>query len=111
MDLHSANDVGVNTIRVTGWLIERTMLLTTTSRKPVFWIRTGTLAHLVAQLLDNSASREGGIRPANIGLQFLKYQQDDGEGGIRTHVPVTRQHAFEARPLDHFGTSPLRESH
>src|ERR1019366_3957875 len=22
-----------------------------------------------------------------------------GEGGIRTHVPVTRQHAFEARPL------------
>src|ERR1700730_6446573 len=24
---------------------------------------------------------------------------DFGEGGIRTHVPVTRQHAFEARPL------------
>src|SRR6185436_15629365 len=22
-----------------------------------------------------------------------------GEGGIRIHVPVTRQHAFEARPL------------
>src|ERR1700674_5888623 len=26
-------------------------------------------------------------------------QEIGGEGGIRTHVPVTRQHAFEARPL------------
>ena len=25
--------------------------------------------------------------------------RNGGEGGIRTHVPVTRQHAFEARPL------------
>jgi hypothetical protein len=24
---------------------------------------------------------------------------DGGEGGIRTHVPVTRQAAFEAAPL------------
>ena len=26
-------------------------------------------------------------------------ESNGGEGGIRTHVPVTRQHAFEARPL------------
>ena len=26
-------------------------------------------------------------------------KQNGGEGGIRTHVPVTRQDAFEAPPL------------
>ncbi len=34
---------------------------------------------------------------------------EDGEGGIRTHGPLTRSRAFEARPINRSGTSPWRK--
>src|SRR5688572_30952015 len=52
--------------------------------------------------------REGGIRcrcgesrsqPEDGPLRETSVSEDGGEGGIRTHVPVTRQDAFEAPPL------------
>src|SRR6185436_1865257 len=35
----------------------------------------------------------------NVARSQVRRAKVGGEGGIRTHVPVTRQHAFEARPL------------
>src|SRR5437762_304740 len=42
-----------------------------------------------------AAESENGSRK----LAWTKSRKSGGEGGIRTHVPVTRQDAFEASPL------------
>src|SRR4029077_8760841 len=41
------------------------------------------------------------VRAINVAQQLVYFQRlwVGGEGGIRTHVPVTRQDAFEAPPL------------
>ena len=36
---------------------------------------------------------------ADLFAHSKKFGRNGGEGGIRTHVPVTRQDAFEAPPL------------
>jgi hypothetical protein len=49
------------------------------------------------QRVVNRGLNEGYLREF---IDLLKQSNcGGGEGGIRTHVPVTRQHAFEARPL------------
>ena len=52
---------------------------------------------MIATELENGTC--GGFRSESIGLLRILKPKDGGEGGIRTHVPVTRQIAFEAIPL------------
>src|SRR5688500_18708678 len=50
-------------------------------------------------MVDDTEIRGGPLRAAVSNLQFSILNEFGGEGGIRTHVPLTRQDAFEAPPL------------
>src|SRR5688500_19835347 len=50
-------------------------------------------------MVDDTEIRGGPLRAAVSNLQFSILNEFGGEGGIRTHVPLARQDAFEAPPL------------
>ena len=66
--------------------------------EPVFGVVEGDALDRTGQDLPVSRSRLAFV-PRRCGNRQPASVRDGGEGGIRTHVPVSRQDAFEAPPL------------